>query len=344
MGADGAPGAMLPDGHFVFLAEFAGSSFGSTLFDYNYNTNTLTDLTSTLPSQLQDELFFSASSDCRMLVVTDGGLLLNTGFNTIWEYKTSIAPQAAWRPTVTTVSKITPGRYQISGARLNGISEGATFGSDARMSTNFPIVQLEKSGVIRFGRTISFTPGLSRPGINNFQSATFDIPAGLKPGVYNATVIVNGIKSTPAKPITVVEAKVTATFANGVLTIVGDAESNNIQVTYKQVKVSGVLKSASVTITAGDAFTTINGASTVTLNPGIQRFVTNVNMGAGDDVVSFNGLFLNSMTCNLGDGNDTSTFLYNSILGQLTLDGGIGVDTATLTGNSIGKLVRTNIP
>lgn len=342
MGSDDAPGAMLPDGHFVFLAEIVGSGSGATLFDYDFNTNLLTDLTSTLPAGLQSELSFFAAADCRMLIIPNGGLLLNTGFN-IWEYKSSIAPQANWKPTIQSITKLSSSRYQLSGLRLNGINEGATFGNEARMSTNFPVIRMDKAGVSKYARTSSFSAGLQRPGSTSSQFMNFDIPAGTAPGVYNIFVSANGL-SSGGVPITVVNAKVTASFANGILSIVGDAESNNIKVTYKQVKTSGVLTGATVTIDSTDPFTTVNGTNTVTFNVGTPRFKVNAQMGAGNDTVSFISLYLTGFNCNLGDGDDTATFQYNSITGQLTLDGGNGFDTVTLTGNSIGKTVSSNIP
>ena len=66
MGADDAPGAMLPNGHFVFLADFYLFNGPTHLFDFDYKTNKLTDLTADLPQELQD-LFaqLPAEADCR---------------------------------------------------------------------------------------------------------------------------------------------------------------------------------------------------------------------------------------------------------------------------------------
>jgi Kelch motif protein len=343
MGADDAPGAMLPDGHFLFVADFTGSFFGGTLFDYDYNTNTITDLTSTLPLQLQDDLFFSAASNCRMLVLPDGGLLLNTGFD-IWEYKSAGVPQAAWRPNITSVSKLSPSQYEVFGSRLTGISEGAIYGNEARMSTNFPIVVLQGNGKTRYARTIGFNAGMSRPGSTNFDSMEFEIPPGTPAGTYNVSIVANGIKSN-ARTIQFSPSGVTAAFSNGVLTITGDGSDNLITVTYKQVKVSGILKSASVTVTANDTFTLVNGGPSATFDVGIQRFKVSAAMNGGNDSVTFNSLFLTDMNCSLGAGDDTLTLMYNSISNQLTVDGGTNdFDTVTLTGNSIGKKAITNVP
>lgn len=343
MGADDAPGAMLPDGHFLFLADFYEFNPPTSLFDYNYVNNSLTDITATLPTALQDELFFSSAFTCRMLVLPDGGLLLTTGFNTMWEYKPSGTPLANWKPTISSVSKVGSHSYQVVGSRLTGISEGATYGDDVECSTNYPMARIVKGSVVKYAKTTNWTPGISKPGDTSLQSFQFDVPAGTVAGTYQLTVIANGIASAPVN-FTYTPPAVTASFSNGTLNITGDADADNVVVSYKQVKVSGVLKSASVTVAAGDAYTSINGTTSVTLDVGINRFKVNAIMNGGDDTITFNSLFCTNFSLSLGDGNDTASFLYNSITTALVVDGGNGSDVVTFTGNSITKQTITNVP
>lgn len=343
MGADDAPGAMLPDGHFLFLADFYQSTSPTSLFDYNFFNNTLTDLSGTLPINLYYDLYFSASNTCRMLVLPNGGMLLTTGYYDLWEYKTSGSPLNSWRPVISSVSKVAGGRYSLSGSRLNGISEGATFGNEARMSSNYPIVRLDQVGSSRYARTTNWSAGISQPGVNNFQSVQFEVPPGLPGGTYYVSVITNGIQSL-STPVNITPGNVSASFAGGTLSVNGDVETNDISITYKQVKVSGVLTSASVTVASTDPFTTVNGTSSVTFNVGIERINANIQMGAGNDTVTVNSLFAKNVIANLGDGDDSVTFRYNSVSSQLHIDGGIGFDTATMSGNSIVKFTAVNVP
>jgi hypothetical protein len=343
MGADDAPGAMLPDGHFLFLADYYPSTSPTILFDYNYFNNTLTDLSATLPIDLYFDLYFSESNSCRMLVLPNGGMLLTTGWNDLWEYKPSGTPLNTWRPVISSISKLSAGRYSLSGSRLNGISEGACFGNEARMSSNYPIVRLDQVGSSRYARTTNFSAGISRPGVNNFQSTQFEVPPGLPAGTYYVSVIANGIQSL-STPINISPGFVAASFANGTLSVNGDAEANDISITYKQEKVSGVLVSASVTVAATNAFTTVNGTDTVTFDVGIERINANIQMGAGKDTVVVNSLFARNVIANLGDGDDSVTFRFNSVSSQLHIDGGDGFDTATMSGNSIVKFTAVNVP
>ena len=346
MGADDAPGAMLPDGHFLFLADFYPASSPTYLFDYDYVTNTITNITSSLPIQLQYELSYTESGTCRMLVLPDGGLLLSPGgySSDLWVYKTSGTPLSTWKPTVSSVSKSAAHTYQVVGSQLTGISEGATFGNEARMSTNFPIVKLTSGGTVRYVRTTNWTPGISRPGSGSFGYFNFQQPAGLPAGSYNVSVIANGISSPTSIPVTIQPGNVTASFAGGVLTVTGDGEANSIVMTYKQIKKSGVLTGATVTITAGDAYSTVNGGSSAVFNVGTSRINANVDMGAGDDAVTFNSFYSQTINVQLGTGNDTASFLYNSIYTLLSLDGGTGSDVVTYTGNAIIKQTVTNVP
>jgi hypothetical protein len=116
-------------------------------------------------------------------------------------------------------------------------------------------------------------------------------------------------------------------------------------VTYQQTKFRNVVTAATVTIASGDGTTQINGStSSVTYSVGTARFAVTCNMAGGDDTVSFNSLFATTVALSLGDGNDTASFLYNSISTKLTVDGGTGTDTVTYTGNSIAKQTTTNVP
>jgi hypothetical protein len=347
MGADDAPGAMLPDGHFLFLADFYPSASPTMLFDYDYVSNTITNITATLPPQLQSELSFTTSSTCRMLVLPDGGLLLSTGgfFDNIWVYKTSGTPLATWKPTISNVTKTAANTYQVLGTQITGISEGATFGNEARMSTNYPIIKLTSSGgIVQYARTTNWTPSVSRPGSGSFGFCNFQAPIGIPSGSYNVSLIANGIASPTSIPVTIQPGVVTASFASGVLTITGDGEANNITATYKQIKTSGVLTGATVTIVANDTFSTVNGTSSVVFNVGTARFNANIDMGGGDDSLTLNSFFSQTVNVQLGAGNDTASFLYNSIYTLLTVDGGVGTDVLTFTGNSIIKQTITNVP
>ncbi|HEY4260812.1 MAG TPA: S53 family peptidase [Schlesneria sp.] len=202
-----------------------------------------------------------------------------------------------------------------------------------------------------FGKKLGFVS----PALWKNPKAFVDITKGSNGG-YNAAVgadpctglgVPNGVPLTqlftnytpPPPPM------VTASFANGVLTITGDAQPNNITMTYKQTKVSGVFTGATVTIIPSDTSTVVNGSSAgVTLQVGNQRYAVNANLGGGDDTITFNSFYSSTITLILGDGNDTASFLYNSIYTLLSIDGGEGSDVVTYLGNAIIKQKVVNVP
>jgi hypothetical protein len=84
---------------------------------------------------------------------------------------------------------------------LNGISEGAAYGDDAQMSTNFPLVRFECGGTVTYGRTFGWAPGTV--GLNNkfARETQFTVPSNVS-GACSLVVAANGIPSAPL-PITV---------------------------------------------------------------------------------------------------------------------------------------------
>jgi hypothetical protein len=195
-GADDAPGAVLPNGHVIFAADTPLFHGPTQLFDFDPVANTITAMTS-LPAGLTSELSGAAYTD-RMLVLPSGQVLFGNGNSSqLWLYTPAGAPSDSWRPTVSSVTANgTGGTYTLTGTQLNGLSEGAAYGDDAEMSSNYPVVQLtDSSGNVSFARTFGWTPGVATG--SSLTSTQFTLPSGLAPGVYSLEAIANGIASAP---------------------------------------------------------------------------------------------------------------------------------------------------
>ncbi len=112
-----------------------------------------------------------------------------------------VAPDPSWRPTITSYpSSMAVGHhYKLHGTQLNGLSQACSYGDDAQMATNFPIVQLTQGSSITYVRSFDFsTLGIATgPAVH---STLVDIPASLPTGSYELRVIANGI---PSDPVTV---------------------------------------------------------------------------------------------------------------------------------------------
>lgn len=195
-GADDAPSAILPGGHVIFAADQPLFNAPTALFDFDPASNSITQV-SGLPAGLAVEL---ASAPCfvtRMLVLPTGQLLLNSGGNDLWVYTPDEAANPAWQPTVSSV--VYKGNYvfQLKGLRLNGISEGASYGDDAEMSENYPIVRLtDGSGNVFYARSYGWNNVGVQTG-NTVVTTKFKLPAGMPAGTYSLQVIAAGIASNP---------------------------------------------------------------------------------------------------------------------------------------------------
>src|SRR5262249_39906121 len=86
--------------------------------------------------------------------------------------------------------------YTISGTQFNGLSQGASYGDDAQMATNYPLVRITNRGTghVQYARTHDH----SRMGVATGSlavSTQFDAPAGLESGPSDLVVVANGIPS-----------------------------------------------------------------------------------------------------------------------------------------------------
>ena len=90
--------------------------------------------------------------------------------------------------------------YSISGTLFNGFSEGASYGDDAQMSTNYPLVRIKNhaTGHVFYTRTHDHSRmGVEVVGSSEIVTTQFDVPPGLEPGPSDLIVVVNGIPSLP---------------------------------------------------------------------------------------------------------------------------------------------------
>src|ERR1017187_8435414 len=86
------------------------------------------------------------------------------------------------------------GSYHLTGTGLNGISEGAAFGDDNQMDSNYPLVRFtDGSGNVHYGRTYNWnSTGVMRG--TNIVRTEFTLPPNLPAGSY-LEVVANGIAS-----------------------------------------------------------------------------------------------------------------------------------------------------
>jgi hypothetical protein len=358
MGADDAPGAMLPNGRFIFGADFSSPNLftpPTKLFEFDFKTNTLADVTpgGNLGNELATGQGGAGSS--LMLVLPNGHLLMTNGAGTVWDYAPNGSPNSAWAPTITSISKgvgASANIYTLSGTQLTGISEGASFGDDAEMSTNYPIVRLTDSGKkVHFARTFNWTPGVATGTVST--TTQFTLPANLANGTYQLSVIANGIASTPVNfvfpfvnpPPNYNFVTTSYNAMTKTLTITGDSGPNAIAITErgKQLTIEGAGLTRIGTVgsnaqqvsynLSGDLIIHCQFAQSAT--PPTSDSITLVSVASSNTSVVF------------GSGADSLNLTYCTV-GTLTVDGGTNPagspDTVTYVGSHITVKNVSNVP
>lgn len=194
--ADG-PASILPDGNVLIQASPGIYKAPSSFFEYNGTSFTAVPAPKNAPN---DPSFVG-----RMLVLPTGQIFWTDGSTDVEIYTAAGSPQAAWAPTITSApSTVTPGQtYTITGTQFNGLSQGAYYGDDAQMASNYPLVAIRnrKTGHIFFCRTHDH----STMGVGTGStpvSTNFDVPASIETGASDIVVGAVGLRSKPV-PITV---------------------------------------------------------------------------------------------------------------------------------------------
>jgi uncharacterized repeat protein (TIGR01451 family) len=199
--ADGVA-SLLPNGNVLVMASptINGDPFNPPSHFYEFDGTTLFAVTDS-----PNAAAFNAYHG-RMLLLPTGHVLL-TAYNQgatqdVMLYHNGGGPQNAWRPQITTAPNtiVAGNTYPISGRMFNGFSEGATYGDDAAMSTNYPLVRLRNigSGHVFYARTHDHSRmGVQLVGSAEIITTQFDVPAGLEAGPTELVVVTNGIPSLP---------------------------------------------------------------------------------------------------------------------------------------------------
>ncbi len=186
-GCDDAPAAVLRDGTVLLAAGPSGTYNGPTTFyTYNPTGNTFSAVTGA-PS------IGGAPYGSRMLALPNGDVLFASG-STIYDYNPDTTPLAAATPAITSITPNSDGSMLLTGTLLNGIDAGATYGDDAQMNTNFPIVQLVQGSSVYYARTYNWSSTGVATG-STPETTDFTLPLGIPAGTYSVYLVANGISS-----------------------------------------------------------------------------------------------------------------------------------------------------
>jgi len=191
MAAADAPAAMMVNGK-ILCALTPASGTPTSFYEYDPVANSFTSVTG--PA---GPVFYSISDEMRMLDLPDGTVLFVSDGAQLYVYQPDGSPLAGGQPVISTLTTNGNGSYHLTGKLFNGISEGAAYGDDAQMSSDYPIVRLTSStGQVYYARTYNWSSTGIMTG-TNIVSTEFTLPANLPVGIYSLVVTANGNASAP---------------------------------------------------------------------------------------------------------------------------------------------------
>jgi Kelch motif len=201
-GMPDAPGAMLVTGNILFACSAVPTSsnhFPSPTFFYEFNAFSGANGTYTLESAPAGSSDNISAYQSAMLVLPDGGVLYTDMSANVYEYRPSGSPLPQAKPVIISITPNGDGSFHLTGTGLNGINEGANYGDDLQMETNFPLVRYnDGAGNVYYARTYNWSSTAVQTGAL-VTSVEFVPPAGLPAGV-SIQVVVNGVGSDPCAP------------------------------------------------------------------------------------------------------------------------------------------------
>jgi hypothetical protein len=200
LGAPDAAGAALVNGKALYSfspVPTASNEFSSPtyFYEFNYLTNSFTLIGA--PDGGSSENY--ASFVTTFLALPDGNVLYSVqGNSQFYIYTPGGTPLAAGKPSITQVNtnNCQGTAYTITGTKFNGISEGAAYGDDWQMASNYPLVRLTNGSNVYYARTYNWNSTGVQTG-SLVTTAQFDLPAGLPNATYSLVVVANGISSDP---------------------------------------------------------------------------------------------------------------------------------------------------
>ena len=164
----------------------------TTFYEYDPIANAFTSVNGPTGASLNDATFSQA-----MLMLADGKVLWSHFGNQLYAYDVASPPLPAAKPAITSYSQNIDGSYHLVGTGLAGINEGAAYGDDLQMNSNYPLVRLDDgAGNIYYARTFNWTSTSVVTGATP-STTEFTVPASVPPGSYSLYVVVNGVASDP---------------------------------------------------------------------------------------------------------------------------------------------------
>lgn len=202
-GTPDAPCAMMPNGNVLCAISPAPTSadhFPSPTRFYEYDPVANAFINAPAPGGGSTDN--RPTYQCQMLVLPTGQVMYSHYGSDLYLYTPTgpVVTQAI--PVITSVTPNPDGSFHLVGTGLNGNSEGASYGDDAQMNSNYPLVRIRHSNIhTYYARTFNWSTTSIATG-STPVSVDYRLPANLPAGDYQIEVVANGISSARFTPCT----------------------------------------------------------------------------------------------------------------------------------------------
>jgi hypothetical protein len=201
LGAPDAPAAMLVNGKILCaLSPTPSAAHGNPAPTYFYEYDPTNGPKGTFTQVHAPDGTFTINDDSQaqvMLDLPDGSVLMLAYYtNKLFVYKPDGSPLAIGKPNIQSVAFNADGTLHLKGTLFNGISQGASFGDDWQMDSNFPLVRFTAAnGIVRYGRTYNWSSTGVMTG-TNILTTECTVPSGASVND-SIQVVANGNASDP---------------------------------------------------------------------------------------------------------------------------------------------------
>lgn len=186
------PASILPDGNVLIMSSPGSTQPGAVFLEFDGKK--IEQVAS--PANAQQMIAYFGN----MLVLPTGQILLTAFSNDVEIYTPRGKARPSWAPSIEDAPLlVNPGAtYKISGTKFNGLSTGASYGDDAQMNTNYPLVRFTSLGSkhVSYWRTHDHSTMAVSTG-HRKVATQFDVPDDSEAGPGFLSVVANGIPSEP---------------------------------------------------------------------------------------------------------------------------------------------------
>ena len=205
MVARDTPAAMMVNGKILCAVTPGTNSSDYPVYFYEFDPATTNFTQRNGPSGGAASVNNIISDYYGMLALPDGKILVsdvsapgNQGAQ-LYVYTPDGTPLPAGKPTISSITANGDGSYHLTGTRLNGISQGAAYGDDMQVDSNYPLVRLtDGSGNVYYARTYNWSSTGVMTG-NSPVTTEFSLPLRVygNGGPFSLVAVANGISSDP---------------------------------------------------------------------------------------------------------------------------------------------------